>query len=163
MLPSSANDSLRGNVTPRRDTTVARRARVTTAEKDMKALQTIRQLDYTVLYVRNMEQQRFFYGTVMQFPLRRELGPQWVEFQVGSNVLALTQRGLMFDDPAPPPATLAVQLAFRVAPADVSACERELQECGVAIERTTTDQPWGHRTLFVRDADGNVVEIYADL
>jgi catechol 2,3-dioxygenase-like lactoylglutathione lyase family enzyme len=26
-----------------------------------------------------------------------------------------------------------------------------------------TDQPWGHRTLFVRDPDGNVVEIYAEI
>jgi catechol 2,3-dioxygenase-like lactoylglutathione lyase family enzyme len=26
-----------------------------------------------------------------------------------------------------------------------------------------TDQPWGHRTLFFRDPDGNLLEIYADL
>jgi catechol 2,3-dioxygenase-like lactoylglutathione lyase family enzyme len=26
-----------------------------------------------------------------------------------------------------------------------------------------TDQPWGHRTLFFRDPDGNVLEIYADI
>jgi catechol 2,3-dioxygenase-like lactoylglutathione lyase family enzyme len=26
-----------------------------------------------------------------------------------------------------------------------------------------TDRPWGHRTLFFRDPDGNILEIYADL
>ncbi len=36
-------------------------------------------------------------------------------------------------------------------------------ESGVAIVGEPTDQAWGHRTLFVRDPDGNVVEIYADL
>jgi lactoylglutathione lyase len=26
-----------------------------------------------------------------------------------------------------------------------------------------TDQPWGLRTLFFRDPDGNVLEIYAEI
>ncbi len=26
-----------------------------------------------------------------------------------------------------------------------------------------TDQPFGHRTLFFRDPDGNVLEIYAEI
>jgi len=34
---------------------------------------------------------------------------------------------------------------------------------GVALVGEATDQPWGHRTLFFRDPDGNVLEIYADL
>jgi len=28
---------------------------------------------------------------------------------------------------------------------------------------TPQDQPWGHRTLFFRDPDGNVLEIYAEI
>jgi catechol 2,3-dioxygenase-like lactoylglutathione lyase family enzyme len=56
-----------------------------------------------------------------------------------------------------------LQLAFRVAPPDVSRCEEELKSAGVAIISPTTDQPWHHRTLFFRDPDGNVLEIYADI
>ncbi len=62
----------------------------------------IRNLDYTVVFARNMPAMREFYGTTLGFPLHKELGPKWLEFRVGSNVLALTERGLVFDDPAPP-------------------------------------------------------------
>lgn len=99
----------------------------------------------------------------MRFPLERELGPQWAEYRVGSSVLALTSRGLMFDDPAPPTGAMSLQLAFRVAPREVDACARLLRERGVALVGEPTDRPWGHRTLFFRDPDGNVLEIYADL
>jgi catechol 2,3-dioxygenase-like lactoylglutathione lyase family enzyme len=38
-----------------------------------------------------------------------------------------------------------------------------LEERGVAIVSPPTDQPFGHRTLFFRDPDGNVLEIYAEI
>ena len=39
----------------------------------------------------------------------------------------------------------------------------ELAAKGVAFEMPVTDQPFGHRTLFFRDPDGNVLEIYAEI
>lgn len=123
----------------------------------------IRSLDYTVIFARQMSAMRDFYGTTLGLPLNRELGPQWVEYRVGSNILALTERGLLFQDPSPPTGVLSLQLAFRVAPAQVESCAAALEERGVEIESGPTDQPWGHRTLFFRDPDGNVLEIYADL
>lgn len=123
----------------------------------------IRSLDYTVVFARNMPAMRQFYGTTLGFPLHKELGPQWVEFRIGSQLLALTERGLVFDDPAPPPGALSLQMAFRVAPGEVAACASVLAERGVAIVSGPTDQPWGHRTLFFRDPDGNVLEIYAEI
>ena len=50
-----------------------------------------------------MQRMRHFYGTVLGFPVLNELGPQWIAYRVGSTTLALTERGLMFDD-APTPA-----------------------------------------------------------
>jgi lactoylglutathione lyase len=123
----------------------------------------IRCLDYTVIFVRNMAAMREFYGTTLGFPLHRELSPQWVEFRIGSNLLALTERGIGFDDPAPPPGALSLQLAFRVAPSEVATCASTLAERGVKIISGPTDRPFGHRTLFFRDPDGNVLEIYAEL
>jgi catechol 2,3-dioxygenase-like lactoylglutathione lyase family enzyme len=123
----------------------------------------IRSLDYTVIFARQMAAMRDFYGTVLGFPLHRELSPRWIEYRVGSNVLALTERGAMFDDPAPPVGVLSLQLAFRVAPSEVAMCANTLKKRGVDIISGPTDRPFGHRTLFFRDPDGNVLEIYAEI
>ena len=129
----------------------------------MNALAAIRQIDYTVIFARDMAAMRRFYGTVLGFPVLHELGPHWIAYRVGSTTLALTERGLLFDDPAPPTGALSLQLAFRVAPKMVDACAEELSAAGVPIVFPPTDQPFGHRTLFFRDPDGNVLEIYADI
>ena len=123
----------------------------------------IRCLDYTVIFARNMAAMREFYGTTLGFPLHRELSPQWVEFRIGSNLLALTEHGIGFDYPAPPPGALSLQMAFRVAPGEVATCASTLAERGVTIISGPTDRPFGHRTLFFRDPDGNVLEIYAEI
>jgi lactoylglutathione lyase len=123
----------------------------------------IRSLDYTVIFARQMAKMREFYGATMGFPLHRELSPRWVEFRVGSNILALTERNSRFNDPLPPIGVLSLQLAFRVAPHEVDLCAATLAERGVAIVYPPTDQAFGHRTLFFRDPDGNVLEIYAEI
>jgi catechol 2,3-dioxygenase-like lactoylglutathione lyase family enzyme len=129
----------------------------------MNALRNIRNIDYTVIFARNLEDMRRFYGDVMGFPVHSSLGEGWTAYQVGSCLLALTERGVMFNDVATPAGALSVQLAFRVAPGEVDECAEALRAQGVAIEMDPTDQVWGHRTLFFRDPDGNVLEIYADI
>jgi lactoylglutathione lyase len=123
----------------------------------------IRSIDYTIIVARQMSAMRRFYGTTLGFPLHKEPSPEWVEFRVGSNLLALTERGLIFDDPLPPVGVLSVELAFRVGPHEVKSCAATLKERGVHLIAGPTDQPWGHRTLFFRDPDGNVLEIYAEI
>ncbi len=123
----------------------------------------IRSIDYTVIFARQMAAMREFYGKTLGFPLHRELSPRWVEFRVGSTLLALTEHGARFDDPPPPVGVLSLRLAFRVAPGEVERCAEVLRERGVTIISGPTDQPFGHRTLFFRDPDGNVLEIYAEI
>ncbi len=129
------------------------------------ALGRIRSLDYTVIYVRDMDAMRIFYGEVMNFPLERMLGEDWIEYRIGSNILALAHpRATAAAKDAPVPAgAAALQLAFRVAPGGVDRCAAELKAHEVEITAAPTDQPWGHRTLFFRDPDGNVLEIYAEI
>ncbi len=129
----------------------------------MNPLQKIRHLDYTVIFARDLKAMRRFYGEVMQFPLLRELSPQWIEYHVGACVLTLTERGMMWSDPPTPKGALSLQLAFRVAPKEVDECAAALKKAGVEIVKPPTDQAWGHRTVFFRDPDGNVLEIYADI
>ncbi|WP_188475706.1 VOC family protein [Primorskyibacter flagellatus] len=129
----------------------------------MNALSNIRAIDYTIIFARDMVAMRAFYQDVMGFPVRAELGPQWVEYTVGSQILALTERGMMWNDRPTPEGQLSLQLAFRVTPDQVAACAAELEAKGIALAAPVTDQPWGHRTLFFRDPDGNLLEIYADI
>ena len=61
------------------------------------------------------------------------------------------------------PGTAAVQFAFRVPLRALDACHAELLAKGIPILQPPTDLPnWRHRTLFFRDPEDNVVEIYAE-
>lgn len=129
----------------------------------MNPLKKIRHLDYTVIFARDMDAMRRFYGDVMEFPIYRELSEHWIEYRVGASLLALTHHGWIFDDPRTPTGALSLQLAFRVTPKEVDECAAALEAAGVEIVFPATDQEWGHRTLFFRDPDGNILEIYADI
>ena len=129
----------------------------------MTPLSQIRQIDYTVIFVRDMEAMRRFYGEVMEFPLQRTLSDKWIEYRIGANTLALAARGGLFDDPPPPQGVLSLQLAFRVAPDQVAACASALETKGIKLTHPLTDHAFGHRTIFFRDPDGNVIEIYAEV
>ncbi|HEY7844598.1 MAG TPA: VOC family protein, partial [Bradyrhizobium sp.] len=55
----------------------------------MNPLHEVRQIDYTVIFARDMAAMRRFYETVMEFPLHRKLSDKWIEYRVGANTLAL--------------------------------------------------------------------------
>jgi catechol 2,3-dioxygenase-like lactoylglutathione lyase family enzyme len=122
----------------------------------------ITNLDYTILLCNRMEETRAFYRDVMKFPIETDL-ESWVSFRVGAALLTLRPRqGFVWDDGKSMPGA-AVQLAFRVPPPAVDACHAELVAKGVPILRGPTDLPdWRHRTLFFRDPEDNVIEIYAE-
>jgi len=129
----------------------------------MSPFSQIRQVDYTVIFARDMVAMRHFYETVMEFPLLRMLSDRWIEYRVGSTTLALTAQGGRFDDTPTPHGAASLQLAFRVPPQAVAACAAALEAKGVALASPPTDHPFGHRTIFFRDPDGNVIEIYAEI
>ena len=127
--------------------------------RQSSAFAYIRAIDYTVAFVRDMAAMRRFYEDVLRFALIRELSA----YEVGSNVLALATPGMIPNDVATPKGSASLQRAFRVPPPDVDRCAAELAQHGVAIVSKPTDRPFGHRTLFFRDPDGNLLEIYAEI
>jgi catechol 2,3-dioxygenase-like lactoylglutathione lyase family enzyme len=127
------------------------------------AFQSIRAIDYTVIFVRDMAAMRRFYEKVLRFPLSRELSPGWIEYRLGSNTLTLAKPSRTAADAPTPGGSASLQLAFKVSAAEVDQCADELTRQGVDLLSPPTDHPFGHRTLFFRDPDGNLLEIFAEI
>jgi lactoylglutathione lyase len=108
-----------------------------------------------------MERMRVFYHETMGFSIYRDL-ESWLELQVGAARLTLRRRRRPYDGPKCPDSA-ALQLAFRVAPAEVDACYAELLRKPVEILEAPRDHEYGHRTLFFKDPEGNILEIYANI
>ena len=129
------------------------------------AIGAISNLDYIILLCERIAETREFYLNVMKFPLEMDR-PNWVSFRVGSGLLTLRPRGqgLAWHDGPAVDGAACVQLAFRVPPPAVEECHRELVTNGIEILSPPKDLPnWRHRTLFFRDPEGNIIEIYAEL
>lgn len=127
------------------------------------AFQAIRAIDYTVISVRDMVAMRRFYKNILGFQLLRELSPRWIEYRVGANTLTLARPGLTAADVPTPNGSASLQLAFKVSAPEVDGCADELVRQGVNLVSPPTDQVFGHRTLFFRDPDGNLLEVFADI
>ncbi|MBL4766884.1 MAG: VOC family protein [Rhodobacteraceae bacterium] len=125
--------------------------------------QAIQAIDYTVIFVRDMAAMRGFYEEILRFPLMRKLSENWIEYRIGSNTLVLSKPGLTASDAPTPKGSAALQLAFRVLPSQVDLCASELTRQSIDLISPPTDRDFGHRTLFFRDPDGNLLEIYAEI
>jgi uncharacterized glyoxalase superfamily protein PhnB len=79
------------------------------------------------------------------------------------NTLALATQRLIAADAPTPNGSASLQLAFKVSALEVDQCADELVRQGVNPLSPPTDQIWGHRTLFFRDPDGNLLEMFADI
>jgi catechol 2,3-dioxygenase-like lactoylglutathione lyase family enzyme len=134
-----------------------------TERKTGSPFRAIRAIDYTVIFVRDMAAMRRFYEDVLSFAVARELSPGWIEYRLGGNTLALARPGRTATDARTPQGSASLQLAFRVSAHEVDACADELVKHSVALLSPPTDQPFGHRTLFFRDPDGNLLEVYAEI
>jgi glyoxylase I family protein len=124
----------------------------------------ITNVDYAVILCRSLSQTKAFYRDVMKFPIEVDR-ENWVSFRVGATLLTLRPRGQwsVCDDGPIATGTAALQLAFKVPLSAVDACYAELVAQNVPILRGPTDLPqWRHRTLFFRDPEDTILEIYAE-
>ncbi len=131
-------------------------------------LKAIRNIDYVVLLCNDLVSMKTFYHDIMEFPIYLETD-SWIELRVGSVLLTLSKRERPFVGPALSNDSAAVQLAFRVTPQEVQSCYEELKAKHVDIVQAPQMLPeqawknWKHKTLFFKDPEGNLLEIYADV
>ena len=125
-------------------------------------LRPISRVDCVVLLCDDVKRMRTFYRDVMEISLAAD-SERWVEFHLGNCALVLRPRGRAYDGESAAHNSVAVQLSFRVETREVDEWYRRLVRKGVEIAEAPIDQPWEHRTLFFRDPEGTLVEIYAEL
>ena len=125
----------------------------------------IRNFDYIILLCERLAETRAFYLETMKLPLEMDR-PNWISFRVGSGLLTLRPRGpgLAWDDGPAVGGSASVQLAFRVPPPAIDDWYAALTAQGVPILSPPKDLAgWRHRTLFFRDPEGNIVELFAEI
>lgn len=128
-----------------------------------KGFGAIRSMDYVIVLCDDLVKMQRFYTDIFGFRIEEETPGQSVEYRVGTLFLMLRPRGRSYDGPGISDESAAIQLSFRVPPADVDAAYQTLREKDIEVIEPPTDQDWPHRTLFFRDPENNILEIYADI
>ena len=121
----------------------------------------IASFDYTVLVVESLDRALAFYVDVLGLELNHRSGP-YAQLQTGVTRLAMYERTAMAEtlgmELAPPAEnTPAFELGFFVA--NVDNAYAELVISGATAVTPPADRTWGQRTAYVRDPDGNLIEL----
>ncbi len=104
-----------------------------------------------------------FYEALFEFQIEEDRAGVMIFFRVGTLFLGLRRRGRPYDGSSVSAESASIQISFRVPPADVDIAHEKLIEQGADIIEGPTNQDWCHRTLFFRDPENNVIEIFADI
>ena len=126
-------------------------------------LAEVKQLSYAIVLCDDMELMKSFYRDLFAFPIEVETETS-LSFRAGPTVsLGLRKRERNYDGRGGGAESPGLQLAFCVAPDEVTKCHDQLLAKGVTILDPPTDQPRGHRTVYFADPEGNVLEVYAEI
>lgn len=126
-------------------------------------LGAIRTLDYVFILCDDLEKMKAFYLGLFGFTVQEETPGKMIEFRVGGLFLGLRSRGRRYDGPAVADTSASIQLSFRVPPSDVDSAYETLTARGIDVIEPPTNQEWPHRTLYFRDPENNILEIFADI
>jgi catechol 2,3-dioxygenase-like lactoylglutathione lyase family enzyme len=122
--------------------------------------------DYVVLIVADLDRAVAFYTEVLGLPLGHRSGP-YAQLATGVTRVALYERDAMASTlgvdalRGPDPDAPGFELGFKVD--DVDAAYAQLIAAGAEPATPPTDRPWGQRTAYVRDPDGHLVELAAEI
>jgi lactoylglutathione lyase len=126
-------------------------------------MNVINTISATLLFVRDFEASVKFYRDTLGFPAH-DGTEDFMAFSVGDKTLAILQ----IDSVAKMISAEAVQPLVKDAPPrflmavfmdDADKAYEELKAKGVHFIKPPTTQPWGQRTAYFTDPDGNIWEI----
>ena len=122
-------------------------------------------LDYVVLIVADLDRSLSFYADTLGLRLRHR-DEKYAQMEAGTTRLSLYTRdameetlGAVLDTPSP--SAPSFELGFKVSDCDTAFVE--LVDAGAPSVARPTTRPWGQRTAYVRDPDGNLIELAEDL
>jgi catechol 2,3-dioxygenase-like lactoylglutathione lyase family enzyme len=125
----------------------------------------LRVLDYVVLIVADLDRSLAFYTGTLGLELQHR-AEKYAQMKAGTTRLSLYTRDAMAETlgialEAPASSAPAFELGFKVS--DCDAAFAELVGGGAPAVVPPTNRPWGQRTSYVRDPDGNLIELAQDL
>ncbi len=122
-------------------------------------------LDYVVLIVADLDRSLSFYADTLGLRLRHR-AEKYAQMEAGTTRLSLYTRdameetlGAVLDTPSL--SAPSFELGFKVSDCDTAFAE--LVDAGARSVARPTTRPWGQRTAYVRDPDGNLIELAQDL
>jgi catechol 2,3-dioxygenase-like lactoylglutathione lyase family enzyme len=121
----------------------------------------IPRLMHTCLITDNVNRLVQFYEPILRVKAQRS-GEDYVEFRTGAGVLAVfsaTAQERYIPGSTVAAGNRSAILEFEVA--DVDAEFVRLQSLVKTWVKPPTTQPWGTRSLYFRDPDGNLIDFYA--
>jgi catechol 2,3-dioxygenase-like lactoylglutathione lyase family enzyme len=125
----------------------------------------VRNFDYTVLIVDDLDRALAFYVDVLGIELNHRSGP-FAQLKTGDTRLAFYERAAMQETlgiPLEPPAENAPGFEIGFYVANVDNAYAELVVSGAKAVTPPADRAWGQRTAYVRDPDGHLVELVEPL
>ncbi len=120
--------------------------------------------DYVVIVVADLDRALEFYLGVLGLPLGSRSGT-YAQLETGRTRLALYERSAMGDTlgwklETPRPEHTAFEIGFKVESVDDAV--EAFVAAGADVVTAPTDRPWGQRTAYLADPDGNLVELAQD-
>lgn len=123
--------------------------------------QPVPELAHTCLITNNVDRLIAFYEPVLGLKAQRS-GPDYAEFRTAAGVLAIFSAKAQesyIPGSAIGAGNRSMVLEFQVS--DVDREYRRLQRRVAVWVKPPTTQPWGTRSVYFRDPDGNLVDFFA--
>ena len=125
----------------------------------------VKELGHIVLYVRDLQRSRRFYGEVLGWKEVARLGGQGAVFSSGRthHELLLLEVGSQAAPMPPPPRVGMYHFGLKIGQTDeeLRAALNELLDAGVKVHGSA-DHNVTH-SLYIEDPDGNEIELYIDV